>query len=77
VAAAVLGAIRAAVKTARAIEKNTAAVQELAASFNKYTHENDTRAEVMQQDIRDLKDWRLQVEAVNRSVAFGAGGAAT
>jgi len=71
VAAAVIAAVRGAFKVAGAIRDNTEAVTKLSADLTAYIHENDTAAALMRQDIQQLKDWRLQVEATTRHIALG------
>ena len=71
VAAAIIGAVRGVFKVAGAIRDNTSAVKDVGDLLNEYIHKNDTRAEVMQKDIQDLKDWRLQTEATTRHIALG------
>jgi len=73
VAAAIIGAVRGAFKVAGAIRDNTDAVKEVGDILNEYIRKNDTRAEIMQKDIQDLKDWRLQTEATTRHIALGGG----
>lgn len=73
VAAAIIGAVGGAFKLARAVRDNTTIVASLSTDLTNYMHSNDTEKAVMQKDIQNLKDWRLQVESSNRAAAFGGG----